>query len=45
MGRHNNQPNDGVGSGMGIGEAMKQAERVGADFYSLLWVANGVTKK
>ena len=23
MGRRNNQPNDGVGSGMGIGEAMK----------------------
>ena len=23
MGRRNNQPNDGVGDGMGVGEAMK----------------------
>ncbi len=39
MGRRNNQPNDSVGGGMGIGEAMQTG------VCSSLWVANEATKK
>ena len=38
MGRRNNQPNDGVGSGMGVGEAMQMGGMRGG---GLLLIASG----
>ncbi len=45
MGQRNNQPNDSVGGGMGVGEAMQMGGTCSTDVYSLLWVTNEDMKK